>query len=80
MYYNKLALFGLAIEVFFESCNPLLHTLGCMRLARRSGGAAYLALSRLFVAQFFLFRHVACGKGCLLVMEGSAAGLHAALD
>lgn len=22
---NKLALFGLAIEVFFESCNPLLH-------------------------------------------------------
>ncbi|PSC68140.1 transmembrane 136 isoform X1 isoform B [Micractinium conductrix] len=56
VYYNKLALFGLAIEVFFESCNPLLHTLGCMRLARRSGGAAYLALSRLFVAQFFLFR------------------------
>lgn len=25
VYWNKLALFGLAIEVFFESCNPLLH-------------------------------------------------------
>ena len=25
VYANKLALFGMAIEVFFESCNPLLH-------------------------------------------------------
>lgn len=25
VYANKLALFGMAIKVFFESCNPLLH-------------------------------------------------------
>ena len=62
MYYNKFALFGLAIGVFFESCNPLLHTLGCMRLAGRARGAAYFALSKLFVAQFFLLRCAAYQK------------------
>ncbi|KAL4447574.1 hypothetical protein ABPG75_004793 [Micractinium tetrahymenae] len=58
VYYNKLALFGMAIEVFFESCNPLLHVLGCMRLAGKAHGRAYAAISKLFVAQFFLFRVV----------------------
>ncbi|KAI3429382.1 hypothetical protein D9Q98_005477 [Chlorella vulgaris] len=58
VYFNKLALFGLAIEVFFESCNPLLHVIGCMRIAGRGQGRLYDSLSKLFLAQFFLFRVV----------------------
>lgn len=74
VYANKLALFGLAIEVFFEACNPLLHVLGCMRIVGLSHLAMYSTLSRLFLAQFLLFRWVAvhgrCGSSCLC---GSAA-------
>lgn len=58
VYFNKLALFGMAVEVFFESCNPLLHVLGCMRIAGRSQGSTYRLVSDVFLAQFFLFRVV----------------------
>ncbi|KAI7842849.1 hypothetical protein COHA_003594 [Chlorella ohadii] len=65
VYANKLALFGMAIEVFFESCNPLLHVLGCMKIAGRAQSRAYRTLSKLFVGQFFLFR-VAISNGYFL--------------
>jgi len=35
------ALFGMAIEVFFESTTPLLHVLGCLKIAGRSKGRLY---------------------------------------
>ena len=35
------ALFGMAIEVFFESTTPLLHLLGCLKIAGRSKGRLY---------------------------------------
>ncbi len=38
-----MALFGMAIQVFFESTTPLLHLLGCLKLAGRAGGRLYLA-------------------------------------
>ena len=36
------ALFGMAIEVFFESTTPLLHLLGCLKIAGASRGQLYL--------------------------------------
>ena len=35
------ALFGMAIEVFFESTTPLLHLLGCQKIAGGSKGRLY---------------------------------------
>ena len=35
------ALFGMAIEVVFESTTPLLHLLGCLKIAGRSKGRLY---------------------------------------
>ena len=58
LYGGKLALFGTAISVWFESCNPLLHVLGCMRIAGKASGGLYTALSVAFIAQFGLFRIV----------------------
>lgn len=43
VYFNKLALFGMAIEVFFESCNPLLHVSRAPR-ARQGLWAGCLAV------------------------------------
>ena len=39
----RMALFGMAVQVFFESTTPLLHLLGCLKIAGRSGSRAYLA-------------------------------------
>lgn len=58
LYLNKLALFGMAIEVFFEATTPLLHVLGCMKIARLEQYAAYKLLGIVFIAQFFMFRVV----------------------
>ncbi len=43
LYGNRMALFGAAIQVFFEGTTPLLHVLGCLRAMR-------LAHTRLFLA------------------------------
>jgi hypothetical protein len=40
---HRMALFGMAVQVFFESTTPLLHLLGCLKIAGRSGSRAYLA-------------------------------------
>jgi hypothetical protein len=37
-----MALFGMAIQVFFESTTPLLHLLGCLKIAGRTRSRAYL--------------------------------------
>ena len=42
LYGNRMALFGAAIQVFFEGTTPLLHVLGCLRAMR-------LAHTRLFL-------------------------------
>ncbi len=34
LYGNRMALFGAAIQVYFEGTTPLLHVLGCLRAAR----------------------------------------------
>ncbi|GAB4816286.1 hypothetical protein N2152v2_003332 [Parachlorella kessleri] len=57
LFANKLALFGLAIEVFFEATTPLLQLLGCLKLAGYSG-KAYKLLGLAFTCQFFLCRVV----------------------
>ena len=54
--WNKMALFGVAIEVLFEGTTPLLQALGCMKIAGAGGTRAYAALGLLFAAQFFVFR------------------------
>ena len=43
LYGNRMALFGAAIQVFFEGTTPLLHALGCLR-------AMGLGHTRLFTA------------------------------
>ena len=40
---RRMALFGMAIQVFFESTTPLLHLLGCLKLAGLVRGRLYLA-------------------------------------
>lgn len=42
-----MALFGMAIQVFFESTTPLLHLLGCLKIAGKTGSPAYLAAGEL---------------------------------
>ena len=39
---RRMALFGMAIQVFFESTTPLLHLLGCLKIAGRTRSRAYL--------------------------------------
>ncbi|KAK9817229.1 hypothetical protein WJX72_011418 [[Myrmecia] bisecta] len=58
LYFNKLALFGIAIEVFFEGTTPLLHLLGCMKVAGLEDTVAFLVAGLAFAAQFFVFRVV----------------------
>lgn len=43
LYFNKMALFGTAIQVFFESTTPLLHLMGCLKLMGRQGTSSYTA-------------------------------------
>lgn len=64
-YHGRLALFGLAIEIWLEGTTPLLHVVGCMRIARLQGTAAYRRLAAAFAAQFFVFRLVVAN--CYLV-------------
>lgn len=44
LYFNKMALFGTAIQVFFEGTTPLLHLLGCLKLMGQEGTSKYTAL------------------------------------
>ena len=41
LYFNKMALFGTAIQVFFEGTTPLLHLMGCLKLMGREGTLSY---------------------------------------
>jgi len=43
LYFNKMALFGTAIQVFFEGTTPLLHLMGCLKLMGRAGTPSYTA-------------------------------------
>lgn len=43
LYFNKMALFGTAIQVFFEGTTPLLHLMGCLKLMGREGTPSYTA-------------------------------------
>lgn len=45
----RLALFGMAIQVFFESTTPLLHLLGCLKILGKTRSAAYLVAGELVV-------------------------------
>ncbi|DBA95090.1 TPA: hypothetical protein ACH3X1_002603 [Trebouxia sp. C0004] len=56
LYFNKMALFGTAIQVFFEGTTPLLHLMGCLKLMGREGTPSYTATGMAFVAQFFVCR------------------------
>ena len=44
LYFNKMALFGTAIQVFFEGTTPLLHLLGCLKLMGLEDTPSYTAL------------------------------------
>ena len=44
LYFNKMALFGTAIEVFFEGTTPLLHLMGCLKLMGQEGTPSYTAI------------------------------------
>lgn len=44
LYFNRLALFGTAIEVFFEGTTPLLHVMGCLKVVGWEGTPSYTAL------------------------------------
>ncbi|KAL3163417.1 hypothetical protein ABBQ32_009796 [Trebouxia sp. C0010 RCD-2024] len=46
LYFNKMALFGTAIEVFFEGTTPLLHLMGCLKMMGREGSPSYTVLGR----------------------------------
>ena len=46
------ALFGMAIEVFFESTTPLLHLLGCLKIADRSKGRLYFLAGEQWMLRF----------------------------
>lgn len=61
LYYNRMALFGMAIQVFFESTTPLLHLLGCLKIAGRTRSPAFLAAGLALIAQFAVCR-VAIGS------------------
>lgn len=59
LYFNKMALFGTAIEVFFEGTTPLLHLLGCLKLMGKEGTRTFAALGQLVKSCAVLHR-VAC--------------------
>ncbi len=41
LYFNRMALFGTAVEVFFEGTTPLLHLMGCLKLMGKEGTPSY---------------------------------------
>ena len=49
LYFNKMALFGTAIQVFFEGTTPLLHLMGCLKLMGREGTKSYTAIGVLSI-------------------------------
>ena len=49
-----MALFGTAIEVFFEGTTPLLHLLGCLKLMGREGTPSYTTLGAATSSHFAL--------------------------
>lgn len=59
LYAGKMALSGAALCVLLESTTPLLHVLGCMKLAGRTGERLYRRLGLLFIAQYFILRVLA---------------------
>ncbi len=58
----------MAIQVFFESTTPLLHLLGCLKLAGRAGGRLYLAAGAAPVD----FWHLLLGRAVRDVFLGDA--------
>ncbi|DBA69432.1 TPA: hypothetical protein ACH3X2_012842 [Trebouxia sp. C0005] len=73
LYFNKMALFGTAIQVFFESTTPLLHLMGCLKLMGRQGTSSYTATGMAFVAQFFVCRVVVANYYWSLMISAVAA-------
>ncbi|KAK9828043.1 hypothetical protein WJX81_004344 [Elliptochloris bilobata] len=56
LYGNRMALFGAAIQVFFEGTTPLLHALGCLRAMHLGHTRLFLAAGMAFALQFFICR------------------------
>ncbi|KAK9850075.1 hypothetical protein WJX84_000688 [Apatococcus fuscideae] len=56
IYGGRLAVFGMATQVAFELTTPLLHTLGCLKVAGRHRTKLYVALSAAFFLMFLICR------------------------
>ncbi|KAK9825228.1 hypothetical protein WJX74_001560 [Apatococcus lobatus] len=73
IYGKRLAVFGMATQVAFELTTPLLHTLGCMKVAGQHRTKLYVILSAIFFLMFLVCRvAIAIGIFCWMLVSISS--------